>query len=154
MLILAMAILAQAEATKESLELAIRGLHQGMAAEKSEDRVKALQAVLPKKEDVQALLGAHEEKIWPRMEAGQAEMLRNIDKVSEELTRHGELKSVKLEAVEDPALLKLLPKATPVFDYTNTFEKGAAGGGSYVWVRGRWVFFRGLTSVPRMILKD
>jgi hypothetical protein len=150
---------ADSKKSEDGLKTVIRDLYKGAASDKKDERTNAIRAVLPNKKDIETLFPQHAAKLWPMFDEGHKEMLRHLDQVVNELTRHGAVDKIKLTDARSKAkertfkrLLAMIPKDVPIYDYAIEFKNGdRAGGGSYLYVNKHWVFISDAESIPEFL---
>jgi hypothetical protein len=149
-----------AEATPASLETAVRALHAGMASSDPAEQERALRAILPVRGDVEFLFPKDAAALWPVFEGNERELLSHRADIAAE-TQHGgavrQIETVDVRERKNPAfdrVLAMLPPDVPVYLVVTRREKATAGSGSYLYVRGRWVWIRGLQGVPDYLDKN
>ncbi|WP_395747587.1 hypothetical protein [Prosthecobacter sp.] len=129
--------------------------HKQMADTSVEAKKAALEGLLPTKADIQLLFPNGADKLWEKLSMRYEQMKMNIDKVAEELARD-EWIDIKVIDVrkDDPTgryekVLQVIPKDIPVCRIIKTGKRGgSAGSGSYLFVKGRWIFLQGLEAIP------
>ena len=142
-----------------SLERALRAYHQGMTSDVSGEPEKALRAMLPVKEDVQALFPDGAERLWKKMGPGlekYASLWRVMAMAQKNRGPLGQVDLINLRTEADPRglhkdLFVLLPKDVPVYRAVMHHGSSAIQEGPYVFVRGRWVCMYDLEEVPRTL---
>lgn len=147
---------------KPTLEQAYRKWHAGLAAKDKKDREKALRSMLPDEKDIRFLFPKHADKLLPLWIKGEAHLINHVDDIAKEVTRRGEPTKVTGEDVrKDKGLLKgykrileIIPMDVPVFEMRRTFaDGGGSGGGSYLYVRDRWIWIKDLETFPDFLEK-
>ena len=144
-----------------TLEDAYRAFHTGMASEKKDEQIKVLKAFLPTRKDVEVLFPKHADIVWKDEEAAQNLLIEHIADVAREATRDGKIEKINkhdLRADKKPTtrnkrVLAMIPSNIPVYRLDIHQEKGAGGMGDFLFVNGRWIFFKDIDVVPELLDK-
>src|SRR4051812_6685913 len=73
---------------RKAVEGGIRAWYAGMGAPNEEDRLKALEQVLPDKKTIETLFPKHAEKVWPLIEADNQKLRDLVGPLTKQITRH------------------------------------------------------------------
>lgn len=146
---------------KPTLEEAVRAWHKGMASKNKEDREKTLRAMIPNQKDIERLFPKHAEKLKPILAKGTQPLVENVDKIAAEMTKSGEIESVKVTDVrkQDPngrckRVFEIIPKDVAVYIISIRYKNGDGSGSEYyVFVHHRWVWISGLDQFPKVLEK-
>jgi hypothetical protein len=134
-----------------TLEEAIRAFHKGMASEKKEERLKALERITFTQQDMEVLFPKHADKFRKKFEEARKELLEHCDGIAKQVTKHGAVKKVETTDIrtkekvnpEFQRLFSMIPKDIEVFEVHVVGEDGGGGtSSSYVFVNKRWIFIR------------
>jgi hypothetical protein len=149
-----------ADALSKELQEVVLNFHKDMSGDNDEVKLKALRALLPTRKDLEVLFPNHAEKLWAKMEPALKEMEKHLPELTKELSGGGEIKKVdtidmRLETGRRGfnKLFEIIPKDIPVYETIVRRESRTSGGAAYTRVNGRWIFFRGLDSVPDLLEK-
>jgi hypothetical protein len=147
---------------KPSLDEAFREWHKGLTSAKEEDRVKALNSMLPTKKDIEALFPKQAEKAWPLIEMMNKHWLEHIDDVAKDMARQGEIKKITaIDMRKDKGgiadsyrrLLVTVPETVGVYEIRIEHEGGSGRGGTYLYHSGRWFWIRDCDTIPEELDK-
>jgi len=137
--------------SKPTLEEAIRAFYKGMASDKKEERLKALEQILFTQQDLEVLFPKHAAKFRKQFEEGRTKLLENCDDFAKEVTKHGAVKKVETTDLRTSKrantsfkrLFSMIPKDIEVFEVHVDGEDGGGGTStSYLFVNKRWIFIR------------
>lgn len=140
-----------------SLEQAVRALHAGMASPDPSAQEKALDAILPTRDDLQALFPRDADALRPVLERNRQELMAHRVEIAEETRRGGAVtrfEAIDVRAGDDPAyrpVIALLPPGVPVYRAVTHRETATAASSAYLFVNGRWVWIRGLQGIPKYL---
>jgi len=142
-----------------TLEEAFRKWDAGFASDKKHDRLAALRAMFPVKEEIAYLFPKQVDKLWPKFEEGHKFLEENVDAIAKEITRGGAITKIQVidlrKENKGPAkeLLAIIPKDVGVFDLTVHREKSTSGSGTYLFMKNRWFFIKDLETIPPILDK-
>lgn len=147
---------------KPSLEEVFRALHKGLTSGKKEEQEKALKAILPTKEDIEALFPKQSKKYWPLFEEANKRCLDNTDKIAKEIGKAKTIEKVtaidvrkdkRLASGRYKGLLGILPPDVGVYEYSIERDSGFSSGGTFFYRKGRWFWIRDADVLPEELDK-
>jgi hypothetical protein len=135
---MALVLLASAQEpakARPSLEETIRVLYRKMRSEDVEEQRKAIKAILPGRKDIETLFPKQGDAVWAMLEIRFKAIDEKISEVAKGFRKGGEITEIKLadfrtaEGDRNRAVLEMIPKDIPAYDYVIVRENGRSGGG-------------------------
>ncbi len=141
----------------ESLKRALRAFYAGMAAKTEKKRRAALDALLPRRNDLETLFPGRGERLWTMMSPG----LDDLRGRTAEIARDFSGRVVSIEVIDvrrektygrPRSALAMIPEDIPVYRaVTRRGRVRASGSSSYLFVNGRWIFIQDLEAIPQIL---
>ena len=154
-------ICTQAEPAAETPEaarvrVAVEAFREGASSDSPDDRVAAIDAVLPTEEDFETLFGENADALWAVV-GPYNQALRDGAK-SQAMPAAGEATVEVVDVREDPAAARLYDKALPlvgedvgVYRAVVRGETSTSGLSAFVTAGERVVWIRGFESLPEVL---
>jgi len=146
------------KAETESLKQFIRDLHTTMTTGKEDELGKAIDEFFPIKKDLEVLFPKDAELLWKLIGNARERYLNSSEQLAAEFKRKGKLQKVEVYNVRKQdvsgryqKILKTLPKEIPIYRIVTTNETRGGGSSSFLWIDGRWIWYRGLEGTSRLV---
>lgn len=145
---------------RPTLDAAFRAWDKGFSSDRKGERVEALRAMLPRKQEIATLFPGQVDQLWPILEQGHKAMLDNVDRMAAEITRGGAITGIKPIDVRADArradgayrkVLAMLPQDVEVFELVVTRGQSSSGSGTYLYMNDRWFWIRGFEAIPKLL---
>lgn len=143
----------------ESLSKYFERFDKNLRSESKDEQKKAIENILPLKNDISVLFPEHTDLIWNKIEPKNKELIENYEEVAKELTRTVWVKFEAYDLTTDKTfkdlyidIIKILPKGTPIYGLSQSDGKDqSANSKGYIYVNNKWVLIKGIHGFAKLI---
>ncbi len=144
---------AQEERRQQMVREAYRKFEKGIQSDDEEERVKAIEEMLPKKEHLEKLFGKEDaEVLWKAFQPTFKQMKENTESFSEqfmEVAIEVDVDDIRLSGEGMyTSLLEVIPKEVYAYEIVVTYIEGGAGAGTYFVIGEEVCFIQGADAIP------
>jgi hypothetical protein len=158
------AVLLAAEAEGPSLTARLEAFHKAMLSDSSADHTHAMEQMLPSEDEIKTIFPREGGRVWKLLMPVLVKATANADNFAKDLKAKQQTQPIKAMHPIDvrtdevkgeyQAVIAMMAENTPIYRVELVRDGGNLTLSSYVKIKDRWVWIRGLEMIPQILARQ